>query len=105
MRCNVAGRRARDSRRDQTRICPATRIPRDGGWAVADRGAAGADRGIFKLEPPIRKHAVGSPLGRAAQGRTVQGAAVLATMRAEKRTTRLSDAHQSGSQETARSTS
>ena len=35
----------------------------------------------------------------------MQGAAVLATLRAEKRTTRLSDAHQSGSQEMARSTS
>ena len=49
-----AGQQASDSRRDQTHTCPATRIPRDGGCAAADCGAAGAIGRVFKLwKPPI----------------------------------------------------
>ena len=41
----VAGGMARDSRRGLTQNCPATHIPKDGGWSVAERGAASADGG------------------------------------------------------------
>ena len=50
----VAGRMARDSRRGQTQNCPATLIPEDGGWSVAERGVASADGGVFIRAPSLQ---------------------------------------------------